>query len=55
MSYRKSQEEVTVQINSMDHRTESVGSEVLMIVDTGDNRTLLSEETLLGLKQGGIK
>ena len=45
-----SQEEVTVKISTLDQRTESLGLEVSMIVDTGVNRTLLLEESWLGLK-----
>ena len=46
----KSQEEVSLTMKALDHDTESKKAEVKLVVDTGVNRTLISEDAWLKLK-----
>ena len=46
----KPQEEVSLTMKALDHDTESKKAEVKLVVDTGVNRTLISEEAWLKLK-----
>ena len=46
----KPQEEISLTMKALDHDMESRKAEIKLVVDTGVNRTLISEEAWLKLK-----